>query len=379
MSTDFLLRYPPTVRFGWGAAAELPALLRNVHGTEQPRTFVVSAGTIVRSGQLQRFRELCGPCICGTAADVPCEPTLAAVDRLTEQVRETAAEVLVAVGGGSVIDAVKAAAILVPADEPCATYFHGRRPLPEQGLPVIALPTTAGTGAEVTSNSVLTDPQANVKKSLRAAAMVPAAALVDPELTLTAPPALTAASGLDALTQALEAYLSRKANAASRPLAAAAVARLLPNLASTWRDGTNRNARTAVAAGSLLSAMAFSQSGLGAVHGLAHPLGLALGLPHGLTCAILLPHMLEWNAPVCGAALDELARLLGCDSGEKLRQRIAALCRELQVPAGFGNCGLHASQIETVVTNCRSGSMKANPRHLEDDDVRALLDRLSRM
>jgi len=373
---DFTLLYPAVISFGWGCCEQLTDVLENLGQGAAPRTFLACARTIVRTGRLARFSELCGE-LCGCDQDIPHDPPLATVDRLAQEAREARAEVIVAVGGGSVIDAAKAAAAVAPTSEPVQPYFDGERAIPAPGLPFVALPTTAGTGAEITKNSVLTDRQAGVKKSLRSPHMVPAAALVDPELTLTLPPSLTAASGLDALTQAVESYTSQRANAVSRPLAAAAVRRLMQHLPTVFRDGGDREARTAVAEGSLLSAMAFSQSGLGAVHGLAHPIGLALDLAHGVTCAVLLPHVLRWNEPVCRADLDELGRAAGLGGADAFVAAVADLCRQLEIPAGLAEFGLSEDHFPAIVANCRSGSMAANPRPMTDEDVTELLGRLT--
>ena len=171
--------------------------------------------------------------------------------------------------------------------------------------------------------------------------------------------------------------ISRQANAFSRPLATAAAVALSAHLERACLDGADLEARTRVAEGSLLGALAFSQSGLGAVHGLAHPIGHALSLPHGLTCAILLPHVLRLNLPACREALDRLAAAMGRHGAEDLVSSIADLCRRLGVPAGFAPYRLAEADLETIIANCRSGSMKANPRDLDDNDLRDLLRRLS--
>jgi alcohol dehydrogenase class IV len=303
---------------------------------------------------------------------------LGTVDTLVRLARGVAAEAIVGVGGGSVIDAAKAAAVLAPLEGSVTEYFRGESEITAPGLPYVAMPTTAGTGAEITRNAVLTDPEAGVKRSLRSPHMVPAAALIDPELTTTMPPALTAHSGLDALTQAVESYTSLRSNAVSRPLAIEAIQRLFSALPAAYRDGSHREARTTVAEGSLLSAMAFSQSGLGAVHGLAHPIGHILNLPHGLTCAVLLPHILRWNEPACHRELEALAAAIGGRSAEDFIEAVTQLCHTLGIPSTFAELGLDKQHVAPIVANCRSGSMAANPKPMSDEDVRELLGRLRR-
>jgi len=190
------------------------------------------------------------------------------------------------------------------------------------------------------------------------------------------PPALTAASGLDALTQAIESYISLNAHVVSRSLAEPAVKLLFGGLRAAFMNGQDREARTRVAEGSLLSGMAFSQSGLGAVHGLAHPMGLLLDLAHGLTCAILLPHILRWNLPVCRAALGELGSAVGVASAEDFVAAVDELCVALGIPKNFRAAGLQEAHFPTIVKNCRSGSMKANPRPMQDQHILDLLNTL---
>lgn len=377
MTAEFELRYPAIIRFGWGCRRELPAVLAQVCGRKQPAVVLVCSRSLADTTGLADLRTAIGGEACPLFSTVPPEPLLATVDALADLARSARVGALVAVGGGSVIDVAKAAAVTACGDAPTAAYYHGRRPVAGPLLPLVALPTTAGSGAEITCNAVLTDPAQDVKKSLRSPLMVPRAALVDPELTVSLPAEKTAWSGLDALTQAAESYLSTKANAASRALAREAVRLLLTHLAAAVGQGTDREARTRVAEGSLLSAMAFSQSGLGAVHGLAHPLGLGLGVPHGLTCAILLPPVLELNATAAAAEQADLARFCGLADAAAFRARVTVLCRELGVPAGFRRWRLAETHFPQILATCRSGSMQTNPRLLTDAEILDLLRSLA--
>jgi alcohol dehydrogenase class IV len=377
MLLDYTLLYPPAIHFGWGALNAIPQIAASLHdGQPARRVFIVATRSFFASEKCRKLQESMN--ICGTNTGIPHDPPLATVDELIGEMRGKRADTVLAVGGGSVIDAAKAAAVLAPLPGAAVRpYFEGKLPLERPGLRVIAAPTTAGTGAEITKNSVLTDPDRRIKQSLRSPYMVPAAAVIDPELTVSMPAELTAASGLDALTQALESFLSAKANAVSRALARDAVVLLVKNLPTAYREPENQSARTATAEGSMLSAMAFSQSGLGAVHGLAHPLGAVLAIPHGITCAILLPHILVWNAPDCQIALGELAQALGLASTKEVLEQVSGLCRELGIPKGFGKLGLQPTHFGHILQNCRSNSMKCNPRPMTDADITELLMQLS--
>ena len=204
--------------------------------------------------------------------------------------------------------------------------------------------------------------------------MVADLAMVDPELTVSCPPALTAASGLDAFVQAFESYTSPKATAISQSLSCGALVKLAGHLETVCRNGSDLAARTEMAEGSLMSAMAFSQTGLGAIHGLAHPIGSLLGVPHGKACAALIPAVVEWNLPLCEQQYGEIARR--CGFGKTADDFLALclkLCRETGVKAGFRDYGLNFSHFDFIVKNCRSASMKLNPRQMSDDEVRDLL------
>jgi alcohol dehydrogenase class IV len=377
MPPEYALHYPRAIHFGSGCRFLAGDELRRAAGGQQPRVVAVCSRSVRATGALDELASRGGFAPCAVCDDIPHDPPLECVDALIERLCLCSADAVLAVGGGSVIDAAKTAAALAPVADAVRPFFEDQRVIGRPGLPVVALPTTAGTGAEVTMNAVLSDHLKGVKKSIRTPFIVPVAALVDPDLTLSMPADLTAYSGLDALTQAVESYTSLFANAVTRPLAAAAVRHLVAFLPRAWRDGQDLEARTQVAQGSLLGAMAFSQSSLEAVHGLAHPIGHALSLPHGLTCAILLPHILRLNLPSCREQLEALAGALGLAGAEAFVEAIVSLCRDLGVPESFRQFRLADADHGTLVANCRSGSMKANPRPFSDAELRDLLQRLS--
>lgn len=368
------LRFPPVIRFGWDTRCELGEILDRL-GVARP--LLVAIRRVVGDDGLATWEQHLGRTATGVFDGVPHDPPLEVVDAVITQIREQQADGVVAVGGGSVIDTAKAAAFLAHAPAPTTPCFRGEVPLDFDGLPFVALPTTAGTGAEITRNAVLTDRNMGVKKSIRSARMVPDAAVVDPALTVSCPPGLTAASGLDALTQAVECFISNRRNAASSALAREAVIKIMPSLEAACQDGSDRAAREAVAEGSLLTGLAFSQAGLGAAHGFGHPLGHHLNLAHGLTCAILLPHVLEWNLPACESRFADLANVLGLTGADAFLEAVRTLCRRLEVPESFANLGLVPELIPIIVAQCRSGSMAANPRPMDDAEAAEFLYRLA--
>jgi alcohol dehydrogenase class IV len=249
----------------------------------------------------------------------------------------------------------------------------GGQTLRQAAAPFIAIPTTAGTGSEVTRNAVLASPEHRVKASLRSASMLPRLAIVDPELTMDLPREITASSGLDALTQLIEPYLSVRANPMTDLFCTEGICRVATALPGAWEDGHNREARGGMAWASLLGGLALANAGLGAVHGFAAPVGGMFPAPHGATCAALLPHALAVNirameerAPGSQALrrCGEVARLLTGDPqavAEDGVRWIADLCRRLEI-APLRKYGVSANDIPSLVEKAaRASSMKGNP------------------
>ncbi len=371
MNLSYSLGYPKSVIFGNGSISQLPGEL------PPDSTVLLVTGRSAERGSLRnRLMALLHSFNVTQVSGVSPEPPLEEVDSLVEHGREIGATAVVAVGGGSVIDAAKAAAAIIPAGGRTYDFFSGARELKGKGLLFLAAPTTAGTGADLTANSVLTDPSTKVKKSLRHRGMTPDVSIVDPELTLSCPPALTAASGLDAFIQALESYTSPKGSAPTRQLALAAASKTFRKLPDAFERPDDLAARTEMAEGSLLSAMAFSQTGLGAIHGLAHPLGSLLGVPHGVICSIVMPHVLEWNLPVCRKDYADLAFACSLSSAESFIEEASALAAAMGIPKSLSKYGLSQTHFPFIVKNCRSASMSANPRPMDDSNVETLLRKL---
>ncbi|QSH41712.1 iron-containing alcohol dehydrogenase [Lentisphaerota bacterium ZTH] len=369
---SYCLGFPGKIIFGEGKLESLPLELEG-----KAKILLVVGNHTVKSGVASRVIGLLNDFEVLEISGIQAEPPLDDVDMIINAGRNFEADAVVAIGGGSVIDAAKAAAAIIPFEGDCAEYFYGVRSIATAGLFFVALPTTSGTGTEATSNAVLTDPETDIKKSIRHHCMYPDVAIVDPELTYSCSPALTAHSGLDAFTQAIESYISKGANTVSRTLAAKAATLVFNSIDTACSEPDNRAARSAMAEGSMMTAMAFAQSSLGAVHGLAHPIGARLHIPHGLCCAILLPLILRWNMDTCEDKLKVLAAKCNCEDAGNFIDQIQALCRRLGVPENFKEFGLNKKHYDFILKNCRSGSMRSNPRHLEDDEIIRILETLS--
>ncbi|MBN1284375.1 MAG: iron-containing alcohol dehydrogenase [Anaerolineae bacterium] len=303
------------------------------------------------------------------------EPTLDYVEAARALARREGVEVVVGVGGGSPMDAAKAVAGLFPHAGPVHEYHTGARKVPGGGLPFVAVPTTAGSGAEVTKNAVLTDPARGVKESLRHDGWFARAALVDPELTYSAPPDVTAASGSDALCQAIEAYVSTGAMPVTDALAKEAIARIARALPVACAQPQDAVARADMLYGSLLAGLALSNARLGGVHGMAHPLGVRFNLPHGLICGLLLPYVMEYNIEHARRKYEHVAILLGVGGAEAGIARVRRLLEKINIPLRLRDVGVDRAQFPAIVVeSLPSGSLKHNPRKLGAEDVTAILE-----
>ena len=300
------------------------------------------------------------------------EPTLEMVEAALDIARKNNVNAVIAAGGGSVMDAGKSVAALALQQGSVRDYFYNRLAMDQKRLFFAAMPTTAGTGAEVTPNAVLTDEANGLKQSLRGSACGVDLAIVDPELTYDCPLHVIQQSGMDSLTQAIEGVISAKADNATFAWSMQAFKLVFENLQAAC-DG-DLTAKNAVAEGTMLGALAFTYSGLGAVHGLAHPIGSLYHLPHGLVCGILLPHILKINRDFLGVASRSYYGIDG--TADKLINDIEKLAKQMNIPFGFKGI-LQKQDFKYIIENCRSGSMKCNPVYLSDDDIRDLLEKLA--
>jgi alcohol dehydrogenase class IV len=311
------------------------------------------------------------------------EPQIASVEDGARLARAAACDLVIGLGGGSVLDTAKAIAALATNDGGALDYMEvvgAGRPLARAALPVIAVPTTAGTGSEVTRNAVVAAPQQRAKASIRHASMLPRLALVDPTLTHDLPPPLTASSGLDALTQLIEPYVSRRAQPIADGLCLEGLARAAWALRRAYHAPGDAAAREAMSTASLLSGMALANAGLGAVHGIAAPLGGAYPVPHGAACAALLPHVTAANIQALrrrdpdGPALARYARvavvLLGPTAAlDDLAPGLRELVAELQIPS-LATYGLAAAAVrELAAAAAKASSTRANPIDLEPGEL----------
>lgn len=370
------------ILFGRGQSQRIPALARELGR----RALVVLGGS--DRGRQALTDGLSDAGIPSVVLNVRGEPTTDLVDQATGIARAEGCDLVISVGGGSAIDAGKAVAGLLANPGPVRDYLElagGARPLLERGIPFIAVPTTAGTGSEVTRNAVLDVPEHKVKASLRSPHLLARLAVVDPELTLSLPPEITASTGMDALTQLIEPFVSAAANPLTDGICREGLARASRSLARAYRDGSDVPAREDMALAALLGGIALANARLGAVHGFASVLGGITGHAHGAICARLLPFVMEANIRAVAERGDptivrryiEIARALTGDAEADARDGVSwvrGLCAEMKIPP-LRAAGLSIADCDRVIPLARrASSMHGNPVKLSDAELRGILE-----
>jgi alcohol dehydrogenase class IV len=327
--------------------------------------------------------------VAGQVFSVASEPTITLVREGTEVFRDAGCDMVIAIGGGSAIDAGKAIAAAAANPGDLLDYLEviGKgQPLENAPWPFIAVPTTAGTGSEVTRNAVLGSPEHGVKVSLRSPLMLPRVAIVDPTLTLGLPPAITASTGLDALTQLIEAYVSSRANPFTDGLCLDGIRHASVSLPRAFRDGSDTDARSGMAYASLLGGLALANAGLGVVHGFAAPIGGVFDAPHGAVCAALLPAGMRTNIAALrereprGGALEryrEIGRIL-TNAPDAIPEDgvewVGALTAKLAIPS-LASYGIRQQDVPELAAKAgRANSMKANPITLTTAELTATIE-----
>lgn len=365
--------------------------------TTLPETLILPPETRIGSGSSRQLLELCdafgrrGCLVCGQSqvrsggldkilgertADVELrvwlypggEPTLTQLEELLAIVRAHNPQWVAAIGGGSVLDIAKAAAGLHHAPLPVVSYHDGQ-PIPPSPTSFIAVPTTAGTGSEATIVSVLTNPETGVKKSIRHPSFMARLVILDPDLLSSCPQQVLAASGMDALTQAIESYCSKGATWLSDTFALEGLARIHGNLGKACQGDSA--GFPDLLTGSYLAGIALSNARLGLVHGLAHPLGARFHVPHGLVCAVCLPHVLAFNREAISEKYARMSEVIGEDP----LTCIMSLLEKLAIGNPFAGKKLHDPEA-VIEETLASGSTKSNPKPVTAEDAGNILNTL---
>ena len=383
MTTDRILRFcqPAFVRYGFGVSATAGEEAQQLGAT---RVLIVTDKGVRSAGLVEGVAASLGKVGLDYEIfdEVESNPTTVTVERALARLRAMDADGVVAVGGGSPMDTGKAGAFLATNGGKVADYT-GADKVKFGPLPCIAIPTTAGTSSEVTNWVVFTDPETHLKFAVGSPNAAARRALIDPELTLTMPPALTAATGMDALTHALESYTTKGAYDLTEVLALEAIRLIGRWLPVAVKDGQDRQARERMMMACLLAGIAFNQSRLTIVHAMSHPVSGWCGTPHGVANAILLPHVMAFNVDYAQERFAYIAEALGVDTegmstAEAARasvDRVRRMNEELGIPLNLGAVGVRAEFIPHMTTDAmKSGNIPLNPRPTTREDVVAIYE-----
>jgi alcohol dehydrogenase class IV len=351
------------------------------------RALIVTGGNPDRADSF--VRELPGVRVEAIPFSIQGEPAIPRILEGVEAAKRSECDLVIGFGGGSALDGAKAIAALMTNPGDPLDYLEvvgAGKPLTQPCAPCLCIPTTAGTGCEVTRNAVLISPGHRVKVSLRSPKMLPVLAIVDPELTFSLPRFVTASTGMDALTQLIEPYVSNAANPMTDAICRDGIRRAALWLRTACIDGRNAQARENMSLASLFGGLALANAGLGAVHGLAAPLGGAFPIPHGVICARLLPNVMRANLKALTARAEEshslprfreISRLLTGNSSARPDDGVAwiqSMLEELTVPR-LSDFGIAAKDLPPIAAKAkRSSSMKGNPADLAVEDLIAVLE-----
>jgi len=373
------INLPRILQVGAKASEEIGSIIKGL-GYKNP--IIITDKMMVKLGYTKKILEILRKfqINCEVFDDTIPEPTVESIQRGVSKIKNGNYDSIIALGGGSPIDSAKAIGILGKYGGEMKDYKFPRI-VSEQGIPIIAIPTTAGTGSEVTRFTIISDEKTDEKMLCVGLAFMPIAALVDYELTLSVPQRTTADTGIDALTHAMEAYVSKKANPYSDSQAMEAMKLLAPNLRTVYHDGNNKEAREAMMLGSTLAGVAFSNASVALVHGMSRPIGAFYHVPHGLSNAMLLPSVTEYSIPSAKERYANCARAMGVASfdddnktaNEKLLIELEALNKELNVPTPqeFGiDKEDFMNKLETMAEQAiASGSPGNNPRVPTSEEI----------
>jgi alcohol dehydrogenase len=306
------------------------------------------------------------------------DPTADSVQEVTEQVREFSPDWIIAIGGGSVLDSVKAAAVLAKHEGRVTDYMRGDRKITHAGIPVSVIPTTAGSGSEITPFSSITDVEMKKKQSLAHEYLYPTHAVLDPSLTLSLPPRQTAISGMDALSHSIEGYWSKHSSPVTDEYALSAAKLILKSLASACNSGGEIGPRSRMLEGSYLAGRTISNAMTTAAHAVSYPMTVHFGIPHGLACSMLLPAVVRYNAGSMDPAKeDRLLGHLGFSTMDRLAEAIEDLKDETGLPNRLRDLDLGPEQVKVIVENgFRPDRMNNNPREITVSDLTELLTAL---
>lgn len=377
---NYRFSIPTTVECGMGISGRVGEFLR---ARGAGHVFVVTDAGIRNAGLLEPILHsleahgLNYDIFDETEPNPSAESVMKGLGRLRKQPHDH----ILALGGGSSIDTAKGIGIMATNKGHILDY-EGVNRIPHPGLPVVAIPTTAGTGSEVTASTIITNSQTHFKAAVISPHIFPRLALLDPLLTEKLPQELTAATGMDALTHAIESYTSKTSTPFSRAMAIEAIRMIGRNLRKAYFVGNDLSSREQMLTASAMAGMAFAQSRLGNVHAISHTLGGVFNIPHGIANAALLPFVMKFNLPACPEKMRDIAEALGCpvdglplaEAAEQAVQAVVDLNRALNIPPNIRELGVDLKALPKLVEDSmRSGNVHVNPRWTRPSDIERII------
>lgn len=375
---DFTFAVPQDIIFGEGSLTKLGELIRKT-GCSNP--FIISGKVLTKIGVTDRVIELIEKAgyTAGFFNDVEANPSTVTVEKAAKAFKESGGDCIIALGGGSPMDVAKAVGV-VAVYGGCIKDYEGGGKVPGKITPIIAIPTTAGTGSEVTAFTVITDHDRNYKLTVFSYDLIPQYALLDPELIMSLPKSVAAATGIDALVHAIEAYLSKAASPFSDSMAEKAMELIGSSIRPFVADRGNKEAASAMLTGSMFAGLAFSWARLGNIHAMAHPLGGFFDVPHGVANAILLPIVMEYNSLVEKGRYKKIYECLtpgtkipGDFTPDLLIKELKHLTASVGIPKNLTEVGVTEDKIPAMAEDAmKSGNIAVNPRETTIEDVKEL-------
>jgi len=359
---------------GTDSLNQLPEEVKRL-GIKNP--LIVTDKILIQAGVVKQVQNLL-PMEPGVFSDVNPEPEIEIVEQCLQAIKVGNHDGVIAVGGGSAIDIAKAASVMATNKGKIKEYF-GINLVESPGLPLIAIPTTAGTGSEVTNISILSDTKEQVKKGIVSPYLLPDVAIVSPIMTITCPPSVTAASGVDALVHAVEAYISKFASPITDALAIGAMKLISTHLPKAYSNPENIESREAMITASLMAGLAFGNAGVGAVHALAYPLGGRFHIAHGVSNSLLLPYVMKWNKIACLERFRDIAEALGekvdhlndDQAADAAIEAMIRICRYVEIPQSLREFNIPESAISEMAEEAlkQTRLLRNNPRKLSKKDI----------
>lgn len=360
---------------GAGAIEQLAAELTRL---DVDNPLIVTDAALVQSGTVALALEHLGGRSYEIFDRVKPDPEIAIVEDCMQAYCDGGHDGLIGVGGGSAIDIAKSVAAYAGYHGALEDLF-GVDQVPRKGPPLIAIPTTAGTGSEVTNVAILSDKAAQLKKGIVSDYLLPDVALISPQMTLTCPRSVTAASGVDALVHAIESYLSLNASPITDALAIGAIKLIVNALPKAYANPVDLKARDDMATASLMAGMAFGNAGVGAVHALAYPLGGRYNVGHGVSNSLLLPYVMQWNKLACVERMRDIAEAMGVNvaglsvnaAADQAVEAMTRLCADVEIPSGLRSFGVTEDAIPAMAAEAAGIErlMRNNPRKLSAADI----------